>query len=284
MRLSGEIRKMMPKEVTADETILKQATNIIHFALCSDLRRSILVFLSNGKKSLGDLRENLNVSSTTAIHALRDLEKHNLTFQDRERNYQLTTIGTVVTYEITDFSNTAEALARAKELLLEHEISGIPTSLLQKVGCLKDATVITIDSTDLYKVHNIFMNSLKGVKEINGISPIFVSDYPTVFEEILGHQVEVQLIVTAEVLEKVVQATDKESLQRALDENLKLYIIKQDPKVAFTSTDKFIFLGLYNLNGSYDVSKLLMSKSNEAIEWGRMLFEHYIRLSTPVTL
>ena len=275
---------MMPKKVTPDETIQKQATDIIHLALCSDLRRSILVFLSDGKKSLGDLRENLNVSSTTAIHALRDLEKHNLTFQDHERNYQLTTIGTVVTYEITDFSNTAEALARAKELLLEHDISGIPTSLLKKVGCLKDATVIAIDSTDLYKIHNIFMNSLRGVKEINGISPIFVSDYPTVFEEILGHQVEVQLIVTADVLEKVVQATDKESLRRALDKNLKLYIIKQDPRVAFTSTDKFIFLGLYNLNGSYDLSKLLMSKSNEAIEWGRMLFEHYIRLSTLVTL
>ena len=272
------------KEVTADEIIQKQATDIIHLALCSDLRRSILVFLSDGKKSLGDLRENLNVSSTTAIHALRDLEKHNLTFQDHERNYQLTTIGTVVAYKITDFSNPAGALARAEELLLGHDISGIPTSLLQKVGCLKDAIVITIDSTDLYKIHNIFTNALKGVEEVNGISPIFVSDYPTVFEEILNHKVEVQLIVTADVLEKVVQAADKESLRRALDENLKLYIIKQDPKVAFTSTDKFIFLGLYNLNGSYDVSKLLMSHSNEAIEWGRVLFEHYIRLSTRVTL
>jgi len=281
---SGETRKMMSKEGTADEIIQKKATDILHLALCSDLRRSILVFLSNGKKSLGDLRENLNVSSTTAIHALRDLEKHNLTFQDHERNYQLTTIGTVVTYNITDFSNTAEALARAEELLLEHDISGIPTSLLQKVGCLKDATVLTIDSTDLYKIHNIFMKSLKGVEEINGISPIFVSDYPTVFEEILNHQVEVRLILTADVLEKVVQAADKESLRRALDENLKLYIIKQNPKVAFTSTDKFIFLGLYNLNGSYDVSKLLMSQSNEAIEWGRVLFEHYVGLSTPVTL
>ena len=280
----GETRKMMPKEVAADEIIQKQATDIIHLALCSDLRRGILTFLSDGKKSLGDLRENLNVSSTTAIHALRDLERHNLTFQDHERNYQLTPTGTVVAYKITDFNNTAEALARAQELLLGHDISGIPASLLRKAGCLKDATVITIDSTDLYKIHTIFMNSLKGVESINGISPIFVSDYPTVFEEIINHQVEVQLILTADVLEKVVQAADKESLQRALDGNLKLYLIKQNPKVAFTSTDKFIFLGLYNLNGSYDLSKLLMGQSTETIEWGRMLFEHYVGLSTPVTL
>ena len=274
----------MPIEGTADEIIQKQATDIIHLALCSDLRRSILVFLSNGKKSLGDLREKLNVSSTTAIHALRELEKHNLTFQDHERNYQLTTIGTVVTYKITDFCNTAEALTRTKEIFLQHDISGIPLSLLQKLGCLKEATIITIDSTDLYKIHDIFMNSLKGAKEINGISPIFVSDYPTVFEEILNHQVEVELIVTADVLEKVVQAADKENLRRALDKNLKLYIIKQNPKVAFTSTNKSIFLGLYNLSGSYDVSKLLMGQSNKAIEWGRLLFEHYVRLSTRITL
>jgi len=92
--------------------------------------------------------------------------------------------------------------------------------------------------------------------------------------------VEVQLIVTTDVLEKIVQAADKESLQRALEENLKLYTIKQNPKVAFTSTDKFVFLGLYNLDGSYDVTKLLMGQSNKAIEWGRALFEHYVGLST----
>jgi predicted transcriptional regulator len=284
MNVPGETRKIVSKEAEAEEVTQKQARDITHLAICSDLRRNILVFLSEGEKSLGDLRENLNVSSTTVIHALRELERHNLTFQDHERNYQLTTIGTVVAHKITDFSNTAEALARAEELLLEHDISGIPTSLLQKLGCLKDATLITIDSTDLYKIHNIFMNSLKGVKEINGISPIFVSDYPTVFEEILNHQVEVQLILTPDVLEKVVQAADKESLLKALDGNLKLYIIKQNPKVAFTSTEKFVFLGLYNQNGSYDVSKLLMGQSNKAIEWGRALFEHYVRLSSRITL
>jgi len=230
------------------------------------------------------LRENLNVSSTTAIHALRELEKDNLTFQDRERNYQLTTIGMVIAHKITDFCNTAEALVRAKKILLDHDISGIPEDLLQNIGCLKDATIITADATDLYKIHNFFMKSLKDVDIINGISPIFVSDYPTVFEGILNHQVEVQLIVTADVLEKIMQAADKKSLQKALDENLKLYTIKQNPRVAFTSTNKFAFLGLYNLDGSYDVSRLLMGQSKKAIEWGRALFEHYVGLSTRVTL
>jgi len=275
---------MISKEAGAEEATQKQARDITHLAICSDLRRNILVFLREGEKSLGDLRENLNVSSTTAIHALRELEKDNLTFQDRERNYQLTTIGMVIAHKITDFCNTAEALVRAKKILLDHDISGIPEDLLQNIGCLKDATIITADATDLYKIHNFFMKSLKDVDIINGISPIFVSDYPTVFEGILNHQVEVQLIVTADVLEKIMQAADKKSLQKALDENLKLYTIKQNPRVAFTSTNKFAFLGLYNLDGSYDVSRLLMGQSKKAIEWGRALFEHYVGLSTRVTL
>ena len=52
--------------------------NTIQLVACSALRRNLLVSLSEGDKPLGDIRDELNVSSTTAIHALRDLEKGNI--------------------------------------------------------------------------------------------------------------------------------------------------------------------------------------------------------------
>ncbi len=52
--------------------------NRIRLAVCSELRRKILGTLRDDKKALRELRKTVDVSSTTAIHAVRDLEKANL--------------------------------------------------------------------------------------------------------------------------------------------------------------------------------------------------------------
>jgi predicted transcriptional regulator len=63
----------------------------------SNVRTDALISLSGGLKSLDDLLKDLNVRSTTALHSLRDLKDDKLIYQDAERNYVLTTIGTIIT-------------------------------------------------------------------------------------------------------------------------------------------------------------------------------------------
>jgi predicted transcriptional regulator len=60
--------------------------NIQRLAVCSALRRNILMSLYADKKLLSHLRDELEISSTTAIHALKKIEKYNLTFQDNDKN------------------------------------------------------------------------------------------------------------------------------------------------------------------------------------------------------
>jgi len=86
--------------------------DILHLAVCSGLRMTIILSLKKGKKSLGDLRSELEVSSTTAIHALRELEKSNLVFQDSHRNYSLTKIGRVIALKLIDFSDATDILKK----------------------------------------------------------------------------------------------------------------------------------------------------------------------------
>lgn len=82
---------------------MKTNSNIqdIHrLVICSDLRKNILISLNDGNKELFDLRESLKISSTTAIHALKELEKYNLTFQDKNKNYALTNIGRIIVLKL----------------------------------------------------------------------------------------------------------------------------------------------------------------------------------------
>ncbi len=111
--------------------------NTIRLSTCSQLRSDILISLKRGRKELRDFRTELGVSSTTAIHALRELEKDNLVFQDEDRNYALTKIGEVVALKLADFIDTIEVLKTHEDFWFTHDLSGIPEHLMEKIGWLK---------------------------------------------------------------------------------------------------------------------------------------------------
>ena len=256
--------------------------NLLRLVICSDLRKNLLICLNEDKKSLGDLRNELNISSTTAIHALRELEKSNLTFQDKDKNYALTTIGRIITLKLVDFSDAAEVLKKHERFWLEHDLGGIPDHMMEKIGWLKDSVLIKNTETEIFKVHSNFINLLRNAKEIKGVSPFFIPEFAILFEELMFEKnTDIQLLLTREVYEKI----DKEIIKKIFaNKNLKfkLYILKGNVTVAFTVTDYFLSLGFFHIDGSYDFSTDLLSYNKKAIDWGSELFEYYVKLSEKV--
>ncbi|MCW7076266.1 MAG: winged helix-turn-helix domain-containing protein [Candidatus Syntrophoarchaeum sp.] len=248
----------------------------LQLVACSALRRNLIINLSEGNKSLRDLREKLGISSTTAIHALRDLEKGNIVLQDEGRNYGLTRIGEIVASNLINFTNALDVLKKHESFWLEHDISGIPEHLLGKIGCLSDSIVVKADATDIFKVYSNFVDILQNAREVMGVSAMFVPDYPLIFQELLEKGVSVQLILTKKVLEKIDQKILK-SLVENNSSKLELYVIEEDLKVAFTVTDYCLSFGLFSPDGTYDWNKDLISYDKEAIEWGKKLFEWYLK-------
>lgn len=255
------------------------AQDTLRLVTCSALRRDILLYLVEGKKLLSEIRDELKVSSTTAIHALRELEKENLISQDKDRNYALTKISKIITLKLTDFVDAIEALKKHEDFWLTHDLSGIPEHLLAKIEALRDSTLLKDTATNIFKVHTSFVNLLASAKKIKGISSIFVPEYPTLFEElILKKKADVELILTKEVLEKVLEKVDEKTLKEILADKsskFKLYVTEKDAKAAFTVTDYFLSLGLFHVDGTYDYNRDLISYDKRAIEWGNELFEWY---------
>jgi predicted transcriptional regulator len=233
--------------------------------------------LKDGKKTLNELRDALGVSSTTAIHALRDLESGNLAFQDEHRDYALTKIGEVIALKLTDFMDAIDVLKKHEDFWLTHDLSGIPEHLFGKIGWLKDSTLIEAPATNVFKTYSTFVDILKNAEKISGVSSVFVPDFSFIFETlIIEKKADVQLVVTKEVLEKIDQEILKEIVS---DESskFKLYILKEGTRVAFTVTDRFISLGLFNFDGTYDWNKDLISSDKKAVTWGNELFEYYVK-------
>ena len=255
--------------------------NIQRLAVCSDLRRNILISLYADQKSLGHLRDELKISSTTAIHALKELEKYNLTFQDKNKNYLLTNIGRIIAVKLLDFNDAAEVLEKHKEFWLGHDMSGIPEYLIEKIGWLIDSELIKDTEIDIFNVHSNFIHLLKNAKEIRGVSSIYVPEFTSLFQELVSKKIDVQLILSNEVLEKIDEATLNQLITKSKP-NFNLFIMNKNLKAAITVTDYFLSIGLFRMDGTYDYSNDLVSYSKEAIAWGNEFFNYHIKLSEGV--
>src|SRR5665647_2532452 len=123
---------MSDSETKKEEQVVPR---ILHLLAYSDLRKSLAEALRNGKVlTLSQVSEQVGASSPAAVHALRELTKEHLTYQDEKRNYLLTNIGEIVMRKLEGTNATINALSKNRQFWLEHDISGIPKNLLDKIG------------------------------------------------------------------------------------------------------------------------------------------------------
>lgn len=270
----GGQKKMSDSEAKED----KQAVHkILHLLACSDLRKNLAETLRGSKSlTLSQLSEQVGASSPAAVHALRELAKEHLTYQDEKRNYLLTNIGEIVMRKLEETNATINTLSKNRQFWLEHDLSGLPIGLLDKVGCLEDSTIISSTPTDLFKIVSTFFMLLENAKEVRGVSPIFIEDLTINFIKLVEKGVKIELVFTPEVLKAVLKAADPTELKEALQGNLTIYIIKTEPSVAFTVTDYFLELGFFRPDNTYDWSNELISYTEDSLSWGRELFKYYV--------
>ncbi len=249
-----------------------------------NLRTEALISLSGGPKSLDDLRNDLNVSSTTASHSLRDLEEDKLIYEDAERNYVLTAIGTIITNGLVNCSDTIETLHEFERFWLEHDLSAIPDYLLERIGWLKDSRVISGTPIDVFKAFSTIITLLKDATEMKVVTSILIPDIKSLFDMFVTKK-DLQIIVTEEVLHPSIEEIGREHFREALEKNVTLYQLRQDLKIGlFTVTDHFMALVPYRLEGVFDWSSDLISCNKTAIDWGLALFNHYAGVSDSVDL
>lgn len=159
---------------------------------------------------------------------------------------------------------------------------------MMQIRDLSNSELVEAEYGDLSKTHGIHIQVVLNAEKIRGVSPIFYLDYIENFNKVLEKGVNVELILTEAVLRKTIESHDPENLEhlkRLISENqLKIWEIKEDVKIALTITDKAMTLGLVTIDGIYDATKLLLSDHEDVLQWGGKLFEHYLKRAQKVDL
>jgi predicted transcriptional regulator len=199
-----------------------------------------------------------------------------------EKGYGLTNLGKLQAYLLDEMIDFVLALEGHRDFWLTHDISGIPEELLGRIGMLSQSGIIEADPSELLKTVEYFISELKNSRRVRGVSPIILPGYAEVISHCVKNGAEVDLIVTPEIL-KIISRDHGDLVNDLLKHNnFRLYEVRENVTAAFTVTDKLLDLGLYRLDGTYDLSCDLICIGESAVSWGVELFDHYRNKSTIV--
>lgn len=260
-----------------------KAKGLLSLLALSEKRRDILFMLQEEPKTLKEIRDYFKVSSPEIIPQIRKLEKENLIFQ-KDKKYVLTEVGEIAARSFGQFFKTLKIFENNMDFWKEHNISGIPEEFRMRLYELGDYKIFGSTPTEIFKPHDEYIKNLLKSKWTRGVSPALHPEYPESVTMLAEKGVDISIVVTRDVFEKLQTKYRKEVRKYLGFENASLWICDEDIKVAFTVSDKFLSMRLFLKDGNYDFYKNIISYEKSALTWGEDLFSYYKKRSEIIGL
>lgn len=257
--------------------------NLKSFTRSKVRSKLLLCLLENNEMSSSDLGNELGSRITTVLHAIKELIESDLVRKSTHGNYMLTNLGKIQAYQLENAINSVIVMDNYRNFWNTHDICGIPPFLMQSIGVLAQSEIIASDNFDPLKTQNYFLEEVVNSEKIYGVSPIIMPDFPTLISALIKKESDVNLILTTDIL-KIAYEEYYDLMGTLINyKNLHLYCIDEIVTVAFTVTDTFLNLGLFRIDGGYDLGSDLICMGGDAIRWGMELFNYYLEKSRLIT-
>ena len=183
------------------------------------------------------------------------------------RTYALTNVGRIVAIVQAQHEATEAFIEAHRDFLQSHDISGIPTHLLPRLGELKG--ILVQDNFEPMAIIQEFIKRVTGSTWIKGVSGHVARGYTDAVGEITMNGAEIELVLTTDVIMELPEAWLEEMLSLP---NFRLYET-ETARVGLCCMDSGLSLG-FPIGNMYDIANDLFC-GPEALPWGLELFEWY---------
>ena len=252
--------------------------------IASDVRMKIILGLNEDSKNLKLLSEETGFSPSTISHENKKLQDKNFILKEG-RFFSLSPIGKILLMKIINLYKSNSLIKKNKKFFLNHNINCIPKHMLYEIECLYEAELLESSSKNIFYPQKIVYQHLKNSRQVKGLYPVFFPKQVEIFKQLLKNDVEINLILTDEIVDHLIDFVGNESLNKALSrDNLVLWRTDEDLKINLAMSDTFLSLALFNENGTFDSSSILMGEKKQAIDWGDKLFEYYLDSAEKIVL
>ncbi|MDI6643727.1 MAG: DUF1724 domain-containing protein [Methanobacteriaceae archaeon] len=256
----------------------------LRFIIASEVRMKILLCLNEDSKNLKLLSQQTGFLPSTISHENKKLQERNIIFKEN-RFFYLSPIGKIILMKIIELYMSKSLFKRSKRFFLNHNINCIPKHLLQEIECLHDTELLETTSKNIFYPQKIIYKHLKNSRKVKGLYPVFFPKQLEIFKQLIKNDVEINLILTEEIMDHLLESVGKESLNKALSrDNLVLWRTNEELKINLVMSDKFLSLALFSNNGIFDSSSILLGKKRKALDWGDKLFKYYLKSAEEIVL
>jgi Predicted transcriptional regulator len=153
---------------------------------------------------------------------------------------------------------------------------------LQRIDKLRKCKVITPPFADIYKLNEEVLETSPVSKSHYGIVIFYHPLFPQFLLNMISNNVNVYLIVPQSVLERfrTEHATQFEILMQSELFHFSVYSGNLG-FVGLACNDYYFMMRLLRNTGEYD-TKYILCNDKDALEWGKELFEYYLKDSTRI--
>ncbi|MEA1984791.1 MAG: winged helix-turn-helix domain-containing protein [Euryarchaeota archaeon] len=257
-------------------------TPLLDIVFRSEKRKNLLLYLLEGPKNIGDIKDALDVTSVGMLPQIKILKEIGLIIHEDDV-YRLSPMGMVVSGQIQAPMKTFNVLESNYDYWLKRDLSGIPSDILDRLGEIGKYHLIEPDINHIFDPPVELKRGLPTAQVVRTLSSYFHPEYPSIFLGLAKKGVDIVMVITESIFERL-----KDEFRPTLDEfmrfeNTELFVCKDGIDLAaVVSTDRFMMFSLFNKDGNYDHYSVISYDMN-SLNWGVDLFEHYKKRSRRVT-
>lgn len=246
---------------------------LIDVVFRSQKRRDLLLLLGEEPRPMEEIKTLLDVSPMAILPQIKRLTDSDLVIQ-KNGSYELTDMGDQVFKRVKSLVNVLILLEK-DNYWIEHDLSGIPPYLLNKIGDLKDCKLVEPDPSQIFEPSTELLEFFSSSRYLMVFSSFYRPEFLPLYTRLARLESNVTLIFTESVLEKIMQNYEKKIRKFTTLQNTELFVCNDGVKLAeLMVSDRGMMVSLFDSNGRFYYDYMSCSEP-EAINWAKELFEFY---------
>lgn len=234
-------------------------------------RAAIIECLVDGPKYNRDLREELDISRSTAYKAVTELEELNIA-QRGDDGYQLTVLGQLLFEQYRAFRGRVTEVCRAGDLLaVLPRDTEIPFSVLKGADVSKSKP--HAPNRPVQEIERLVDDATR----VRGTGPVVLPRYVEIFaEQILSNELEAELIYAQPVFQHLLDVYEQDFTATVQSDNLVAWVTSADLPYALLLIDEpthQVAIVVYDNGG--EIRGLIVSDSEAAYAWASDQWEQF---------
>ncbi|MFY1113140.1 MAG: helix-turn-helix transcriptional regulator [Methanosarcinaceae archaeon] len=267
----------------------------------SEKRKNLLLFLADGPKSSGEIKEAFDFPWKSMIPQIKQLLKTGLVEKEGDM-YRLSGMGPVVVANMKHLLGTLELYEENMDYWKDHELSSLPPFLRERIHELERCRVIPLKNESIL-LQNRVLNSILASGRVRLFFSAFYSELPFFYSELLERKIETGIIISEaafkDMQEELLEDKNSPELKNSLFGTLFKGYRKETGKLldrenrdifvytgtrlpaAVLLTDDLLSVVLYGKNGVL-TNQYLLCQEPGALKWGEELFMYYMNNSKQI--